>query len=77
MLIWKGWIIEHSGESLTDKQILGGLNKEQPTIFWSSLGYYYWAYDFKIAIKGGQDIWCQFLEIDCDNHKLILHFYRH
>ena len=77
MLIWKGWIIDCSGESLTDKQILSGLNKEQPIIYQSYTNCYCWAYDFKIAVKDGQDIWCNFIKIDCDNHKLVLHFYRH
>ena len=72
-----GWSIEFLGESLTIKQIIKGFNREFHTVCWDDYIRCHYAHDFKIAVKDGQDIWCEFLKIDPNNRQMVLYFYRH
>ena len=45
--------------SLSVKEIMDGIKKENPVVFWNDLDYRHYIFDFVIAEKGNKKVWCE------------------
>lgn len=69
-------VLHVTGIDLTDQEILDGLAKENPTLYWNNIECYHWWFDFPIGMKDGKKVWCELVKCNNELDKFWINLYQ-